>query len=171
MAPATVIPNPGFQELHRLLSRLRCLEDPEPTVRALGLQLAWADAALQDGPVAVTIDCGTAAHGCIVSDGSFVKTRRCRPETIIALRNLAADPGRRFRRYGQETSRCPFCDEHLGYGERSSVLGYCPGCASRLGWPHDDRAAERAEDELRQDVMREIEDERPGESPGGTGEV
>lgn len=157
---ATVIPNPGFQELHGLLRKVHCLDDPEPTVRAIGLQLTWADAALRDGPLTVSIDRDTAAEqGCISADGSFVKTQRCSPETVIALRNLAADPGRRFRRYGQDTARCPFCQRHLGFGELSSILGYCAECASRLEWPFNDRAAERAEEILRQDVMREIEAE------------
>ena len=163
----TIIPHPGLGELHRLLRKLRCLDGPEPTVRAVALQLSWANAYLRDGPITVSVNEDTAAvQGHIAADGSFVKTRRCSLETIIALRNLAAEPSRRFRRYGQETSRCPFCNGHLGFGELSSVIGYCEDCAGRLGWPHDDCAAERAEDELRRDITREIEaDDAAQEDP------
>tara|TARA_R110002072_G_scaffold166989_3_gene320437 strand:+ start:6688 stop:7212 length:525 start_codon:yes stop_codon:yes gene_type:complete len=167
-------PNPDFRELHRLLDRLSRTGLGAATACSLALHLSWVDDAPNGGMVAVRTTDGSPdspAHGFSRPDGSYEMTRYCAETTVIAMRNLAADPARRFSRFGQETSICPFCVGHLGFGTLSSVIGYCTGCAERLGWPHNKRAAEHAEDALRMDIVREVENDRLGKSTGDSGEV
>lgn len=170
----TLIPNPGLRNLYELLSRLRVADGPTPGVRALGIQLALPDGVSQRDSIAVRRGGdhpSTPAPGYMCVDGSFEKGPEYDRATVLALRNLAADPGRRFRRYGQEESLCPFCQRHLGYGTLASGLGYCSECAGHIGWPHDERAAQIAEDVLRRDIFCEIADERTRKNTRDTGEV
>lgn len=160
--PVTITPNPGFRELHRLLGRLPHRGCSTPTVRSLALHLTWSDIEGDSGSVAVRSNddsLDSHARGYIRHNGSFEKARSCDGETIIALRNLAADPERLFRRYGFETMTCPFCGDRLPHCTLSFGVGYCQVCATLIGWPHDERAAKLAEDALRRDIMREVEDE------------
>ena len=83
--------------------------------------------------------------------------RDCALADMIALRNFAADPERKLRRFGFDQQACPFCGVHLEYDTLDFGLGHCLRCGELLGWPLDQRTVDRAEDELREDIMRETE--------------
>ena len=92
-------------------------------------------------------------------DGSLLKAFRCSPQAILDLRRIAADPGRWFRRFGFDEQLCPFCQTRLPYDTLSFNLGYCKTCADRIAWPFNAKVAEEAENELRQDIGRELGDD------------
>ena len=157
----TLLPNSGFRELYSLLARLRRPDCPEPEAHALGLRLTWKGSAPQDeGVVAVSRDCHSESVSAqLHADGVLVMAEACTSADVLALRNLAANPERRFRRFGFDTQTCPFCGAHLDYGTCDFGLGHCQPCGGLLSWPLDQITADRAEDELRVDVQRELEDE------------
>ena len=95
----------------------------------------------------------------IHANGALVKAETCGPDDTVALRNFAADPERKLRRFGFDEQACPFCGIHLPYGTLAFNVGHCEECANLLGWPFDQFTADRAEDELRADIQRELEDE------------
>lgn len=99
------------------------------------------------------------ARAHIHANGALVKAETCGPDDVVALRNLAADPERRLRRFGFDEQACPFCGIHLPYGTLAFNVGHCEGCADLLGWPFDQFTADCAEDELRADIMRELDEE------------
>ena len=100
-----------------------------------------------------------ASIGTIMPDGSLLRASACSSEAILDLRRLAADPGRWFRRFGFDEQLCPFCQSGLPYGTLSFNVGYCQECAARIAWPFNERVAEEAEDELRRDIARELEND------------
>ena len=97
--------------------------------------------------------------GNIMPDGSLLKARGCSLEAILNLRRVAADPGRWFRRYGFDEQLCPFCDNPLPHGTLAFNVGHCERCALLVGWPFDQFTADCAEDVLRADIQRELEEE------------
>jgi len=163
----TVIPYPGpsFLHLYLLVGALRTGLRPAPAVCGHGLQLSWSMGEDDEGRVVASAagDAqGSVALGSIQPDGALLQERHCTSADVIALRNLAADPDRRFRRFGFDTRRCPFCGALLPYGSLDFGLGHCIPCGVLLGWPLDQLTVERAEDELREDIMREVEEENRG---------
>ena len=156
-----VIPNSGFRGLYSLLAQLRRLDCPEPEARGAGLHVTWKYGALQeDGVVEVSRD---GQDGSVEArlhvDGVLEMSKTCTPADVLALRNLAANPERRFRRFGFDTQVCPFCRAHLPHGTLDFGLGHCRRCGELLGWSLDQSTADRAEDDLREDVQQELEQE------------
>lgn len=109
-AAATITPNAGLGGLYELLGSALRNRSHAPTAHGVGLRFSWMHSPRAPGSVAVAIDGGPPSGdplGYIRRNGSYDRTTRATPEVTIALRNLATDPGRRFRRYGFETMLCP----------------------------------------------------------------
>lgn len=159
---ATVIPNPGLRNLYCLLNALRGDGRTAPAAHVRGLHLAWSEADKDAGSIVVSMTEDTpcpVAFGQIHADGMFVTEKTCRPEEVLALRNFAADPERKLRRFGFDEQACPFCGIHLPYGTLAFNIGHCEECALLVGWPFDQFTADCAEGVLRADIQRELEEE------------
>jgi len=157
-----VIPNPGLRALYSLLNALRGDGRTAPAIRVRGLHLAWREVDKGVGRIVVSTTDDKAcsvAFGHILADGMLVMERTCRPKDVLALRNFAADPERKLRRFGFDEQACPFCDIHLPHGTLAFNVGHCGKCALLVGWPFDQFTADCAEDVLRADIQRELEKE------------
>ena len=160
-AASVLVPTPGLRDIYSLISNLRSPERVDPEVRAVGLRLTWVEGANRhDRSVIVSRDLPNALpFGSLYASGVLEMATTCCSDDVIALRNLAAEPERRFRRFGFDTQLCPFCDQFLEYGSLDSSLGHCQSCGEVLDWPCNQFTADRADYELRADIIREIEDE------------
>ena len=159
-----LVPNPGFRNLYTLLSKLRSPPRLEPEVRALGLRLKWVEHSCRDGALVSVRQDSPRAPPCahFQENGALVMAKRCSTALVLALRNLAADPDRRFRRFGFDTQACPFCGVSLPYDTLESGLGHCRRCGDLLGWPFDQFTVDRADKDLRNDSLREIAEDENG---------
>ena len=144
-----------------MVARLRRPSRPEPEVLTTKLRLAWVrDPGAETGRVTVENRVSDSASiGSIMPDGSLLRAHSASTAAILALRNLAADSERKLRRFGFDEQACPFCAVHLAHDTLAFNIGHCEECAMLLRWPFDQLTAERAEDGLRADILRELEEE------------
>ena len=157
----TVPPISGLRHVYSLLPKLCTPGNLEPEIRVMGMRFAWVRNRL-GGRRAVSIqmdDPAAVATAHLQDDGAVIWAKSRLPAMVIDLRNLAANPERRLRRFGFDTRTCPFCSAFLGYETLDSGLGHCLPCGELLRWPLDQVTADCAEDDLREDIMREIEEE------------
>ena len=155
-----MIPGLRLPAIYDLVAQLRDDRHHRPVVTVLGLWLCWEPLGERGGVVTVfdNDDPTEAPPRCTIHEGGrFEGSARCDSATVTSLRNLAADPRRWLRREGQESGFCPFCRRDIGDCDLASMIGYCESCASRLGWPHGQHAALRAEDALRAEIQAEQE--------------
>lgn len=162
MTTVTAIPNPNFRGLYSLLNAMRAGGCAAPAVRIRGCLLFWSETRTGEGCVVFKMaDRGlhSVTVGRIKACGTLITELACRTEDVLTLRNFAADPMRKLRRFGFDEQACPFCDTYLPHGTLAFNVGHCEECAVLVGLPFDQFTADRAEDELRVDIQRELEDE------------
>ena len=157
-----MIPALRLQAIYDLVAQLRNAQHPEPVVAVLGLWFFWNPRGSHGGVVTVSEDDDPSeapARCTIHAGGRLGNVARWSPTTVLSLRNFSAHPLRYLRREGQESGYCPLCRTDISALDLDSMIGYCRSCADRLGWPHNERAARDAEDALRREIHRELDEE------------